>query len=54
MWMYTVCMSSVSGGQNRELDDLKLELQRVVNCHVGAGNRIWIHCRSSQSPLPLS
>ena len=32
----------------RVSDPLKLELQTVVSCHVGAGNQIWILWKSSQ------
>lgn len=32
-------LSGALGGQKRALDPLKLELQMVVSCHVGAGNQ---------------
>lgn len=32
-----VCLVSI-GGQKRGLDPLKLELQRIVACRMGAGN----------------
>jgi hypothetical protein len=33
-----MCMPGSHGGQKRALDPLGLELQTVMNCHVGAGN----------------
>ncbi|CAO2579474.1 hypothetical protein LEMLEM_LOCUS1012 [Lemmus lemmus] len=29
-------------------DPLKLDLQTVVSCHVGAGNRTWVLWKSCQ------
>lgn len=31
------CTTSASGGQKKTLGLLKLELQRVLSCHVGTG-----------------
>ena len=36
--MFTMCKSGALGDQKRALDPLKLELQTVVSCCVGAGN----------------
>jgi hypothetical protein len=35
-------------GQERMLDALELELQAGVSCHMGAGNQIWVLCKSSK------
>lgn len=35
------------------LSPLRLELKRVVHCHVGAGNQTWSSGRA-QCSLPLS
>lgn len=39
-------------GQKRELDALGLELQAIVNIHVGTGNHIW--GRLQEQPVPLT
>lgn len=44
-------------GQKRVLGFLKLQLQMHVSCHVAAGNRTWVLCKSSvcsQVPSHLS
>lgn len=38
---------SALGGQQRALDPLGLELQLAVSHHVGAGDQIWVFCKSS-------
>lgn len=35
-------MGSTHGGQKRETDPLGLDLERVVSCHAGAGNRTQV------------
>ena len=43
----TAYIPGVHGGQKRVLDSLKLELQTVVSCPVGARNRtqvLWKSC----------
>jgi hypothetical protein len=35
----TTCMPSGHGDQKRELDPLRLKLQRVLRCHVSAENQ---------------
>jgi hypothetical protein len=45
MYLCTTCASGPLGGQKRVLDPLKLELQTVVSCHVGAGTEF----RSSEN-----
>lgn len=40
----TMGMSDAHGGEQRALALLELDLQMVVSCHVGAGNRTWILC----------
>ena len=35
MYVYMNCMLGASGGQNKALDPLELELKMVVSCHVG-------------------
>ena len=37
-------------GQKEVLDPLELELWMVVSCHVGAGNRTQVLCKSSYCP----
>lgn len=44
-YVYTMYMSGACRGQTKLSDLLKLELQMVVGCHVGAGNH--------QNPGPL-
>lgn len=41
-----------SRGQKRVLDTLELELQVVVNFHMGAGNWTWVLCRVAIFPDP--
>lgn len=36
--MFTTCMPVTQRGQKRTFDLLELELQKVVNCHMGARN----------------
>ena len=51
----SACMFYMSGayrGQKRALDPLELELQTVVNCHMGAGNQILIPLK--EQPLLLT
>lgn len=40
-----MCVLAAHGGQKRTLDLLKLELQIIVNCHMGAGNQTWVLCK---------
>jgi len=35
------------GGQRKASDPLGVELHTVVSHHVGAGNRTWLHWKSS-------
>lgn len=42
-------VSSVCGGQNWVLDPLELELQMVLNHHVGARNQTQVFCKSSSA-----
>lgn len=41
------------GGQKRPLGPLELELQKVLSCAVGAGNKAWVLCKSSGCSQPL-
>lgn len=36
----------------RASDPLELEFQVVVSCHLGAGNRTWVLCKSSHLSSP--
>lgn len=36
---FATCMPGAYGGEKRASDPLGLELERVISCHVGAGNR---------------
>ena len=44
-----MCMLGVCGDQKKASDPLELELHRVGNCHVGAGNQTYIICRYSKT-----
>ncbi|KAM7335920.1 hypothetical protein ACRRTK_004413 [Alexandromys fortis] len=48
MFVCTPCVNSAQGDQKGELDPVGLELQMVLNCHVGAENRTWILWKRSQ------
>lgn len=37
-----VSVHSAQGGQKRELESLRLELQMVVSRHVSVGNQTWV------------
>lgn len=39
--MCAMCRPDALGGEKRVLAPLELELQTVVSCHVGAGNKTW-------------
>jgi hypothetical protein len=41
------------GGQKRILDLLRLELQMVVSCHIGAGNQTGVLLSTETSLQPL-
>lgn len=36
---FATCMPGAYGGEKRTSDPLDLELEKVISCHVGAGNR---------------
>jgi hypothetical protein len=42
-----MCIICIQGSEE-VLDPQELELQMVVSCHVGAGNKIWVLCKSSK------
>jgi hypothetical protein len=42
-------MPDALGGQKRVSDSLKMELQMVVHCHVGAGDQIWVLGRTASA-----
>ena len=50
----TMCMPGACRGQKRVLDHLELELQRVVNHHVDAGNQTQFLCKSNKCSSLLS
>ena len=51
--LYT-CVYSAQRDQKGELDPVGLEVQMVLNCHVGAENRTWILWKRSQCAELLS
>lgn len=52
--MCSVCGHDIHGGQKGVSDPLELEIKTLVGCHMGAGNRPWVLCRSSQCSYPWS
>ena len=51
------CACSAHRDQKREVDTLELELQMVVNLHVGSVTRTWIFLQQQQvllTVIPLS
>ena len=44
----SVCHAHARGSQKRSLDPLELQLEMVVSCHVGAGNKIQVFCKSGK------
>lgn len=46
--MYTTCMPGVLEGQQRTSDPLGLELQMVVNCHVGTSSQTQVLCKNNK------
>ena len=44
----TMYISGTHRGQKRVVDSLKLKLQTVVTCHVGAWTCTWVIFKSSQ------
>lgn len=58
IWIFllNVCMcTDVLGtcrGQQRALDPLELELQKVVSSYEGAGNCTGVHWTISSAPIP--
>ena len=50
VFMFTITMISAHGVQKSALDALHLELQMVVNNHLGAGNQIFVLCRTNNCP----
>ena len=53
MFVCAPCACSDPGGQKMESDPLEPELQMVVSCHVGAGNRTQV-LRKNKCSKPLS
>lgn len=47
--VYTICVPGVWGAQKRVSHPLKLELQMIGNCHVGAGNQISSSARATSA-----
>lgn len=47
-----MCMLSICGSRKRVSDLLELQLQMVVNLHVGAGNRTQVFWKSSHVSSP--
>lgn len=45
----TACMPGANGGQKEVLDPLELDIQMVVNQHVGAGNWTQLPWKSNQA-----
>lgn len=48
IYLCTMCMPFVYGGQKKALDILELEFQLVVSHYMSAGNEIWDLRKSSQ------
>lgn len=46
--MCTMCMPRDHRGQKKVSYPLELELQVFLSNHVGAGNKTWVLCKSSQ------
>lgn len=60
VWVFCLRMCTLwcarylwGGGQKRPLGPLELELQKVLSCAVGAGNKAWVLCKSSGCSQPL-
>lgn len=54
--IYTACVPGACRGQEMAFHAPRLELQMVVSCRVGSGDRTRVSCRSSQcltSKLPV-
>lgn len=49
MYVSALYVPGVHGGQKRVLDPPKLELQRAVNHHMGAGNQTQDPCRATRA-----
>ena len=49
--MCAPCVLGAHGGQRRASDPLELELQMVLGCHVGAGNRAVSAPNNPKIPL---
>lgn len=52
MHEYMFHMHSTQGGLKRSLESLELELQAIVNCHVGP--RSWAGAASALNHPPIS
>jgi hypothetical protein len=46
VYLCTACIPDDWGGQKRALDPQELELQTAMNCHLGAGNQVWVFWES--------
>ena len=47
VWLFclhlcTMCISGTHSDQKRTLNGLELEIQKIINHHVGAGNQTWV------------
>ena len=47
-----MCITSLSGVQERSSDPLELELQMVVNQFMGAGTQTQVLCKSNTCSKP--
>lgn len=54
MFFLYVCLSGTHRSQKEVSDQLKLELQMVMNYHECTGNRTWVFCKSSSCTKSLS
>lgn len=43
----TVCLPSALGGQRKASDNLELELQVIMNCHLDVRNQTQVPCKSN-------
>lgn len=44
VYMYTICLPGVLGGQKMVSDTLELELTGGLSHNVGVGNQTWVLC----------
>jgi hypothetical protein len=49
-----LCVPGAHGRHKRVMDDLEMELQMVVSCHVGTGNQTSTKTRAPSFPVAFS